>query len=77
MPKVLNEFQRDQEWVESIIKKYAGSQRKTLPQIAKSAGIPYSTLYKRIREPDKFQRGELRRLCKALKIPDAEKAMLL
>jgi len=39
-------------------------------------GIPESTLYAKIREPDKFNLRELRLICKALRIPEEEKQRL-
>jgi len=78
MPKVvLTEYQRDREVVESVIKQYAGSLRITIPEVAKRARMPESTLYKRIYDPDTFRRGELKRICKVLKIPEEEKKRLL
>lgn len=78
MPKVtLTEYQRDQETVESIIRKYAGAQRISLPTLAKKIPIAECQIYKRLNYPDTFRRGELKRICKILHIPDEEKLMLL
>ena len=78
MPRVvLNESQRDKEAVESLIKKHAGAMRLTMPMLAKRIGMPSATLYKRLHEPDTFRRGEMKRICKALKIPEDERGGLL
>lgn len=77
MPKVLTERQRDQESVESIIKQYAGAMRMTIPTLAKKAGMPYSTIYARLRDPDTFRRNELRSICRVLKIPEEKRGELL
>lgn len=78
MPKVtLTETQREQEAIESMIRKYAGAMRMSIPQAAQKAGIPYTTLYKRLHDPDTFSRREMKRLCKVLKIPDEEKVIFL
>lgn len=78
MPKVtLTEAQREQEAIESMIRKYAGAMRMSIPQAAQKAGIPYTTLYKRLHDPDTFSRREMKRLCKVLKIPDEEKVIFL
>ena len=39
-------------------------------------GIPESTLYAKIREPDKFNLREVRLICKALRIPEEENQRL-
>ncbi|MFR3391116.1 MAG: helix-turn-helix domain-containing protein [[Clostridium] scindens] len=70
MPRVvLTESQRDREAVESLIKKHAGAMRLTMPMLAKRIGMPSATLYKRLHDPDTFRRGEMKRICKALKMP--------
>jgi len=73
MPRVvLTESERDREAVESLIKKHAGAMRLTM-----RIGMPSATLYKRLHDPDTFRRGEMRRICKALKIPEDERGGLL
>lgn len=47
------------------------------PMLAKRIGMPSATLYKRLHEPDTFRRGEMKRICKALKIPEDERGGLL
>lgn len=47
------------------------------PELAKKTLIPYSTLTKRFNEPDTFTRGELRRVCKALRIPREDRGTLV
>lgn len=74
MPKVmLTETDRDKENFERTIRKYAGANLLSMPQVAKLAKIPYQTLYKRMLDPDSFRRGEMRRLFKVLKIPPEER----
>lgn len=78
MPKViLTEHQRDKEAVESVIRKYAGAQCMSIPQLAKKAQIVECQLYSRLKDPDMFRRGELKRICKVLHIPDEERRILL
>lgn len=48
-----------------------------MPMLAKRIGMPSATLYKRLHEPDTFRRGEMKRICKALKIPEDERGGLL
>lgn len=78
MPKVtLSEHQRDKEAVESVIRKYAGAQCMSIPKLAKKAQIAECQIYNRLKDPDMFRRGELRRICKILHIPDDERRILL
>lgn len=46
-------------------------------ELAEKSCIPYSTLMKRFNYPDTFTRGELRRVCKALKIPREDRGALV
>jgi len=78
MPKViLSEAQRDQEAIEKLIKKYAGAENLTLPKVAKLVGMPATTFYKRINHPETSSLGELRRICRVLKIPEEERRVIL
>lgn len=55
-----------------LLIRYAGKQGKSLPEMRQALGISRNTMYKRIRDPDSFSRGELKRLGAALEIPDEE-----
>ena len=77
MPKVLLGNQKDTEVVQSIICEFAGKALLDMPAVAKRAGIPKTTFYARLRDPDTFRRWELKAVCKALKIPDERKNELL
>lgn len=78
MPKVtLTESQREQELLESTIKKYAGAALLSTAELAKRASIPTRTLYKRLNQPRTFTLGELKRVCDTLKIPEEERGKLI
>lgn len=78
MPKVrLTEAQREQELFESVIKKYAGAVLMSTAEIAKRAGMPTRTLYKRLNQPRTFTLDELKRICNTLKIPEDERGKLI
>ena len=47
------------------------------PELAQKSFIPYSTLAQKFNNPDAFTRGELRRICKVLKIPRDDRGMLV
>ena len=47
-----------------------------IDDLSNLTGIPESTLYAKIRDPNKFNLRELRLICKALKITEEEKRRL-
>ena len=55
-----------------LLRRYAGKQGKSLPEMRQALGLSRNTMYKRLRDPDSFSRGELKRLGAALEIPDEE-----
>lgn len=55
-----------------LLRRYAAKQHKKLPEMHQALGISRNTMYKRIRVPDSFTRGELKALGAALDIPDDE-----
>lgn len=77
MPKVLLINQKDTETVQSIICEFAGKALLDMPEVAKRCGIPRTTFYARLREPDTFRRRELKAICKVLKIPKERRCELL
>lgn len=77
MPKVLTESQKDKENVQSVICEFAGKALLEIPEVAKRCGIPKTTFYARMREPDTFRRWELKAVCKVLKIPEERRSQLL
>lgn len=58
------------------IKNLMEIRRTDIPGLAKKTGIKRSTLYSKIRDPDKLTLRELRGLYKALQVPDEEKERL-
>lgn len=77
MPKVLLGDQKDAQAAQSVICEFAGKALLDMPEVAKRCGIPKSTFYARMREPDTFRRWELKALCKVLKIPEERRSELL
>lgn len=77
MPKVLLGNQKDTETVQSVICEFAGKALLDMPEVAKRCGIPRTTFYARLREPDTFRRWELKAVCKVLKIPIERRSELL
>ena len=77
MPKVLLGNQKDTETVQSVICEFAGKALLDMPEVAKRCGIPKTTFYARLREPEKFRRWELKAVCKVLKIPEERRCELL
>lgn len=55
-----------------LLRRYAERQGKKLPEMRQDLGISRNTMYKRLRDPDSFSRGELKRLGAILEIPDEE-----
>ena len=55
-----------------LLRRYAERQGKKLPEVRQDLGISRNTMYKRLRDPDSFSRGELKRLGAILEIPDEE-----
>ena len=55
-----------------LLSRYAERQGKKLPEMRQDLGLSRNTMYKRIRDPDSFSRGELKRLGAILEIPDEE-----
>lgn len=55
-----------------LLSRYAERQGKKLPEMRQDLGLSRNTMYKRLRDPDSFSRGELKRLGAILEIPDEE-----
>lgn len=55
-----------------LLRRYAGKQGKSLPEMRQALGLSRNTMYKRLRDPDSFSRGELKKLGAILEIPDEE-----
>ena len=55
-----------------LLRRYAEKQGKRIPEMCQAMGISRNTMYKRLRDPDSFSRGELKRLGAILEIPDEE-----
>ena len=55
-----------------LLRRYAERQGKKLPEMRQDLGLSRNTMYKRLRDPDTFSRGELKRLGAVLEIPDEE-----
>ena len=55
-----------------LLRRYAAKQHKKPPELYRDLGVSRNTMYKRLRDPDTFSRGELKRLGAVLEIPDEE-----
>jgi len=55
-----------------LLSRYAERQGKKLPEMRQDLGLSRNTMYKGLRDPDSFSRGELKRLGAILEIPDEE-----
>lgn len=55
-----------------LLRRYAEKQHKKPPELYRDLGVSRNTMYKRLRNPDSFSRGELKRLGAILEIPDEE-----
>lgn len=64
--------QKRTEALMDLLRRYAAKQHKKLPELHPVIGVSRNTMYKRIRQPDSFTRGELKALGAALEIPDEE-----
>ena len=74
MPKVQpTDREIDLGTVRGIIMKYLNIRCMTY----RNLGFPQSTWSTKIRNPDKFTRAELHRICKKLQIPAEEKVMMI
>lgn len=63
--------------INAVIESHLILQGISKDKLAKLLGMSLTCLYKRINEPDGWKRGELRRLCRMLKIPEADQVKLL
>lgn len=78
MPKVvLSESERFKENVQSIISKYAGAAGLSLQGVAKRAQVPVGSIYGYYNHPETFNLGTMMKILEVLKVPAAERAMLL
>ena len=57
-----------------LIRDYAVRRQITGPQIAKAAGMAYSTFGDRMRHPETWRRGELMEVFRVLAVPEEDKA---
>ena len=76
MPKIRKSpTQQKNDLIVGIIKKYGVNHQNK--QIADMAGIGLSTYYGCLRNPDEFRLGQIRAICKGLKIPEEEMSEVL
>lgn len=77
MPKVRNAEEEARREMNAIIKYYMALQLMDLKVLSMKAVIPYSTLTKRMRNPDTFTRAELRRVCSVLHVRMEDRGKLI
>lgn len=71
MPKLTRSpTQQKNDLIVGIIKKYGVNHQGK--QIAKMAGISTTTYYECLRNPDSFRLGQIRAICKGLRVPAEE-----
>lgn len=74
MPAVkLSRPQIKKDPISNIIRGAADDRGISLRNLSKMTGIAYSTLCLRLREPDTFQRGELRRIYTSIGLSEEDK----
>ena len=77
MPKVRNAEEEARREMLAILRYYMQLHLMDMQILSAKAVIPYSTLTKRMRNPDTFTRAELRRVCCALHVRAEDKGKLL
>lgn len=77
MPRVRNTEEEAKREMVAIINYYMTLQLMDKKVLSAKAVIPYSTLNKRLQNPDTFTRAELRRLCSALHIRSEDRGKLI
>lgn len=77
MPRIRNTEEKARNEVKAIINYYMTLQLMDKKVLAVKAVIPYSTLNKRLNNPDTFTRAELRRLCGVLHISTEDRGKLI